>query len=61
MSRKSETAWGGFVNDRLGVRKVDDYWGGSNVRDAFAIFRTKAEAREQYEDVRRIVISQAKP
>lgn len=50
--------WGGFVMNDLHWQKVDDRWGdGIHERTAPAIFRTRKEAREQYEDVREVFIT----
>lgn len=59
MAVKRIKAWGGFLNGKLDVREMDDGWGGGNRRKAFAIFRNRKDAREQYQDVRRIEIRQA--
>lgn len=46
--------WGGFVCGKLHMVNVNDFWGGSNRRETWALFRTRAEARQQYQDVRRV-------
>ncbi len=55
--------WGGFVSGKLDTNLIDNGFGGygSNRRyTAPAIFRTKSDAREQYEDVRPVEIMEAK-
>lgn len=49
--------WGGFVAGKLDIRDVDTGWGGfgnDGKRKMPALFLSRAQAREQYEDVRRI-------
>lgn len=48
--------YGGFVDDKLDWLQVDDGFGGYNWRSTPALFRTRQEARVQYEDVRRLEI-----
>lgn len=49
--------WGGFVDGKLDVCTVDTGFGGFG-KDAFrkvpALFPSRALAKEQYEDVRRV-------
>lgn len=54
------TMWGGFIEGKLSQGRIDDYFGGSNVRVAPAIFYTRREAREQYQDVRKIQIEEVR-
>jgi len=49
--------WGGFCNDRLDFRLMDDEWGGENYRMIPALFTSYEDAREQYEDVRQVWVS----
>lgn len=46
--------YGGFIDGKLDWREIDDRWGGSHHRMAPALFRSRREARAQYEDVRPI-------
>ena len=48
--------WGGFVDGCLHWQTVDDGFGGEHNRLAAALFITRKEAREQYQDVRRVEI-----
>lgn len=48
------------MEDDLFIDDVDDHWGGSHERKTFAIFRSRAAAREQFQDVRRIEIREVK-
>lgn len=50
--------YGGFVDGKLDWREIDDRWGGSHHRMAPAMFRSRKEAKVQYEDVRPIEISE---
>lgn len=54
--------WGGFSEGKLHVRLVDSGFGGwgNSFRLQPAIFKTKAEARLEYEDVRPIEIKEAR-
>jgi hypothetical protein len=50
-------AWGGFLDGKLHVREIDTGFGGYQTTgfiETHAIFRTRTEARKQYEDVRRV-------
>ena len=58
---KPQTFWGGFSEGRLHVDVVDDFFGGSHHIMRPAIFRTRKEAREQYQDTRKVIIVEAKP
>ena len=49
--------YGGFVDDKLDWLQVDDGFGGNSWRATPALFRTRQEARVQYQDVRRLEIS----
>jgi hypothetical protein len=52
--------WGGFVDDKLDVREIDTGfggWGRDGMRPSPALFLSKASARQQYEDVRRVNVS----
>lgn len=57
MTRKIKTvlAWGGFCDDELEFMYVDTGFGGSKVKVP-AIFKTKAKARREFKDVRRVEI-----
>lgn len=48
--------YGGFLGGKLDWNELDDGWGGSNWRKVPALFRTRQEARCQYEDVRHVEI-----
>lgn len=55
--------WGGFCDGKLDMRNVDTGFGGfgrEGKRLMPALFPSKALAREQYEDVRRINVNIAK-
>lgn len=55
----SKRLWGGFRDGVLDIRHVDTGWGGfgkDGDRLMPAIFMTKREACEQYEDVRPVKI-----
>ena len=58
--------WAGFVAGRLFVYEIDDAFGsatfcGASRRMSPAIFKTRKEARAQFEDVRRIEIREIGP
>lgn len=55
------TLYGGFVDGKLDWNELDDGFGGTNWRKVPALFRTRQEARCQYEDVRRVKIEVEKP
>ncbi len=57
---KTTLAWGGFCDDRLDCIDVDTGFGKGNFADMPAIFRTRKEARERYQDVRRVEIRQTR-
>ena len=54
--------WGGFIDGRLDVREVDDGWSGFGSPEARcrmpALFTTRARARLEYTDVRRVKIKE---
>lgn len=56
--RAWQKGWGGFVDGKLDWLNVDMGWGGFGVGlvKAPAIFKSRAAAREKYQDVRRIVV-----
>lgn len=53
--------YGGFSDGKLDWNELDDGFGGRNWRKVPAIFRTRQEARVQYQDVRRVKIEVEKP
>ncbi len=48
--------YGGFVCGKLDWIELDDGWGGTNWRKVPAVFRSRQEARCQYQDVRHVEI-----
>jgi hypothetical protein len=50
--------WGGFVEGRLDKQHIDDGFGGSHIRYAPALFSSRREARQQYQDVRKIGLTE---
>lgn len=56
----SKYYWGGFCDGKLHHTLMNDGFGGSNVRLVPSIFLTKRHASEQYEDVRKIQITDSK-
>jgi hypothetical protein len=57
--------WAGFQDDRIDTRHVNTGWGGKGASESRMpmLFISKAEAREQYEDVRKVevrVVSKAR-
>lgn len=48
--------WGGFIDNKLDVRWINDGWGGEHYRWIPALFLTRKEAQAQYEDVRKIEV-----
>jgi hypothetical protein len=46
--------WGGFCDDRLDLIRINDGFGGENIRFIPAVFNSRKEARRQYADVRKI-------
>lgn len=64
MAKKDMTAWAGFSDGHLVWFEVDDGWGGFGTgrrRYEPQIFRTRKEAREQFQDVRKVRIVEVKP
>lgn len=64
MARKKKfrrIAWGGFVDGKLHAVLIDSGFGGfgQQKHPALAVFLTRTEARKQYQDVRKIEISDA--
>jgi hypothetical protein len=59
---KPVKAWGGFVDGRLNWHLADTGLGGWGVtyRQMPAMFRTRREARKEYQDVRRVKITEVK-
>lgn len=60
---KTIRAWGGFCDGKLFWMAVDTGFGGYRderpdgcMRLMPALFRTRTEAREQFQDVRRVII-----
>lgn len=51
-------AWAGFSDGKLHAQLVDNGWGGfgNEKHPGLAIFLTRAEAKKQYRDVRKIEI-----
>jgi hypothetical protein len=58
-SKNKMKYWGGFVDDKLNIRKVNDGFGGENFRSCPAVFTSRKEARRQYNDVRKLKILKA--
>ena len=55
--------WGGFVDDKLDVRVTSVGFGGWESLEthwAPAVFKSRAEARRQYQDVRRVEIREVR-
>lgn len=53
--------WGGFSDGTLCFLSMDDRWGGEeHFTKKPALYRTRREAREQFEDVRRVEIREIK-
>lgn len=50
--------WGGFAEGKLDMRRMNDGFGGTNFRHAPALFTSRQDARQQYEDVRRIGLTE---
>lgn len=52
--------WGGFIADKLDIREIDDGWGGwgQQRRRAPALFTNRKAAREQYQDVRKVDLTE---
>ncbi len=50
--------WAGYIEDKIDTREVDTGWGGWGVGKCRlpAIFTSRAEARQQYKDVRKIEV-----
>ncbi len=65
MSEKIRTvmAWGGFVGGKLDWNANDTGFGGFGVGlvSMPALFKTRKEARREYQDVRRVEIREAIP
>jgi hypothetical protein len=61
MKTKTIKAWGGFSEGKLHKILIDSGWGGfgQNENPSLAVFLTRAEAKKQYQDVRRIEIKYA--
>ena len=60
VKRYQRHLWGGFVGGKLDIMKVDAGFGGwgKNFFDTPAIFKSKAEARCHYADVRPVSIKE---
>ena len=56
-------AWGGFTSDKLHADLVDMGFGGfgQSKQASLAVFLTRAEAKKQYQDVRKIEIVEVLP
>lgn len=57
--KKAKVYWAGFIGDRIVIDRRDTGWGGygnDGFREAPALFVTRREAREQFEDVRKVEI-----
>lgn len=54
----TRTMWGGFCGGSLDMRWMDDRWGGRNERAAPALFTSRKAARVQYEDVRKVDLTE---
>lgn len=48
--------WAGFVNGKIDVPRVNDGFGGANRRRCPALFTNRQQAREQYQDVRKVEV-----
>jgi hypothetical protein len=62
--KKQWTFWGGFSEGHLHVDYVNDGWGGFDAEHLSlrpALFRTRKEAREQYCDVRKVIVTEVRP
>lgn len=57
-TKQSIKAWAGFTDGKLLFYTVDDCFGGSNYHESPAIFKTRKEAKAQFEDVRRVEIKE---
>ena len=49
--------WGGFCDNCLMHDEIDDGFGGSNIRLSPMLFDTKKEAKLQFQDVRKVIVS----
>ena len=49
--------WAGFSGGKLHTDVVNDFFGGDHHSHRPALFLTRREAREQYEDVRKVVVT----
>lgn len=56
ISKRSRTMWAGFVSNQYAQQRIDDQWSGKNIRVAMALFYTRKEARQQYQDVRKVTV-----
>lgn len=54
----SKKIWGGFVANRLDTQRVNDGFGGENIRNAPALFANRKDARQQYQDVRPVLVQE---
>lgn len=53
---KPRRFWAGFIDGSIDTRLIDDQFGGYNLRKSPVIFTNRREAREQYQDIRPVVI-----
>lgn len=58
LPRSKADLWAGFQAGQLDYQHVDDGWGGSNHRWAPALFRNRNDARRQYQDVRKVRVTE---
>lgn len=53
---KKHLYWAGYIDGKID----DDMWGETYLPRSLAIFRTRKEAKESYEDVRRVRVVEVK-
>ena len=56
MRDRTYRLWGGFCGGKLCFYEIDDLFGGSHKRLSPALFRTRREARKQFQDVRPVEV-----
>lgn len=60
MCSTARTFWAGFSGGKLFIDTIDDAWTNRHHRKSPFLFTTRKQAREQFQDVRRVRVSEVK-